>query len=226
MPCQNRATMTHHARLLCFSCIAAVAFVGAAAFAQSARPMSPRRTATAHVLGTWTNPGKQTFVAGGGNYEGGKWIEVSYGSPIKRGRTLFGSGPDYGKALLLGTPIWRAGADVTTRLNTEVPLTFGATTVPAGEYSLFVDLKENNWTFVVSRWAAQQKYDPNNKQELWGSYNYTPDKDVVRAKMKVEPLPHAHEQLLWEFVDMTPRGGSLAVAWDKTMATVPFTFAK
>lgn len=186
--------------------------------------MSPRRTATAHVLGTWTNPGKQTYVAGGGTYEGGKWIEVSYGSPIKRGRSLFGSGAGYGKAVLLDTPIWRAGADVTTRLKSEVPLTFGTTTVPAGEYSLFVDLKENNWTFVVSKWAAQQKYDPNNKQELWGSYGYTPDKDVVRVKMKLETLPHSYEQLSWEFVDMTPRGGALALAWDKTMATVPFTF--
>ena len=197
----------------------------AVAYAQSARPLSPRGSASAHVAGTWTNPGKQTYVAGGGNYEGGKWIDVTYGSPVKRGRPLFVAGPDYGKAVLLDTPIWRAGADVSTRLKTEVPLKFGTTVIPPGEYSLFVDLKENNWTFVVSRWGAQQKYDPNNKQELWGSYGYTPDKDVVRVKMKLEAVLHSHEQLTWEFVDMTPRGGSLALTWDKTMATVPFTIA-
>ena len=204
--------------------VVAVAMLCAAGSAQGPRPMSPRRTSSAHVLGKWTDVGKQTFVAGGGNYDGGKWIEVSYGSPIKRGRALFGSGADYGKAVLLDTPIWRAGADVSTRLKSETPLKFATTTVAPGEYSLFVDLKENNWTFVVSRWGAQQKYDPNNKQDLWGSYGYTPGKDVVRVRMKVETLAHSHEQLSWEFVDMTRQGGTLALTWDKTMATVPFTF--
>jgi hypothetical protein len=192
-------------------------------FAQGARPMSPQGTASAQVLGKWTNPGKQTFAVGGGNYEGGKWIDITSGRPIKRGRDVFGSGADYGKAMLLGAPIWRAGADVSTRLKTEAPLKIGTATVPPGEYTLFVDLKENDWTFVVSRWAAQLKYDPNNKTELWGAYNYTPDKDVVRTKMKLEGLPHSHEQLTWEFVDMTPTGGTIALTWDKTMATVPFT---
>ena len=41
--------------------------------------------------------GKQTFAAGGGNYEGGKWIEITSGRPIKRGRDVFGSGANYGK---------------------------------------------------------------------------------------------------------------------------------
>ena len=207
------------------SCLLAGVFAASLVYAQSGRPLSPRRTATAHVLGTWTDVGKQTYVAGGGTYTGGKWIEVSYGSPIKRGRTLFGTGANYAKAVMLDTPIWRAGADQTTRLKTEVPLKFGTTVVPPGEYSLFVDLKEHDWTFVVSRWPAQQKYDPNNKTELWGSYGYTPDKDVVRVKMKLETLPHSQEQLTWEFVDITPQGGALALSWDRTLATVPFTFS-
>ncbi len=212
--------------VLLASCAIAAAALCAGGAAQGGHPMSPRRSSSANVGGTWTNPGKRTFAAGGGTYEGGKWIDVSYGSPLKRGRTVFGSGADYGKSLLIGAPIWRAGADVSTRLATEVPLTFGATAVPPGEYSLFVDLKDHDWTFVVSRWGAQQKYDPNNSQELWGAYNYTPDKDVVRVKMKVETLSHAHEQLSWEFVDMTPTGGALALTWDTAMGVVPFTFAR
>lgn len=214
----------HRSTVTWGACAAAFALVCIAGFAQERRAMSPQRTASAHVLGKWTDVGKQTFVAGGGTYEGGKWIEVTYGSPIKRGRTLFGTGPDYAKGLLLGTPIWRAGADVSTRLKTEVPLTFGTVTVPPGEYTLFVDLKPNDWTFVVSRWPAQLKYDANNRAALWGSYNYTPDKDVVRVKMKLEAQPHSHEQLSWEFLDVTGKGGALALTWDKMTALVPFTF--
>lgn len=216
--------MKHFTKALCAAFVAAAVFAAGVVFAQGNRPLSPRRTATAHVLGTWTDVGKQTYVAGGGTYTGGKWIEISYGSPIKRGRTLFGTGANYAKAIMLDTPIWRAGADVTTRLKSEVPLKVGTKVVPAGEYSVFIDLKENDWTFVLSSWPAQQKYDPNNKTELWGSYGYTPDKDVVRAKMKLETLTHSHEQLTWEFVDITKQGGGLALTWDKTMATVPFAF--
>jgi hypothetical protein len=192
--------------------------------AQQGRPMSPRGTSAAHVLGTWTTGGRQTFAAGRGTYQDGKWIEIEYGRPLTRGRAIFGSGADYGASLLIGAPIWRAGADVTTRLRTEVPLTIGGRKVSAGEYSVFIDLKENNWTFVLSTWPAQQKYDPNNKDALWGAYNYTPDKDVVRTKMTLETLRHAQEQLSWEFVDVTSAGGSLALAWDRTQALVGFAF--
>jgi hypothetical protein len=191
--------------------------------AQDNRPMSPTGTAAAQVLGKWVKPaGRGAFTLGGENYEGGKWIEITYGRPLQRGRDLWGSGANYGKSSLVGAPIWRAGANVTTRLKTEVPLVINGKTVAPGEYSLFIDLKENNWTLVVSSWPAQTKYDPNNKGALWGAYNYTPDKDVVRVPMKLETLPHGHEQLTWEFVDMSNASGAMAITWDKTMASVPF----
>jgi hypothetical protein len=41
--------------------------------------------------------------------------------------------------------------------------------------------------------------------------------------MKVESLPFSVEQLTWSFVDMTADGGRMAIAWAKTMASVPFT---
>jgi hypothetical protein len=199
-----------------------VAAGGGALVAQNARAMSPRGDASAQVLGKWVTGGR-SFAVGGGTYQDGKWIDITYGRPLKRGRDLFGSGADYGKGTLIGPqPIWRAGADVTTQLKTEVPLSIGGKTVAPGEYSLFVDLKEHNWTFVVSRWAAQQKYDPNNHDALWGAYYYTPDKDVLRAPMTLETLPHSREQLTWEFLDMTPTGGVIALSWDKTLATIAF----
>ena len=95
-------------------------------------------------------------------------------------------------------------------------------TVPVGEYSLFIDLKPNNWTFVVSTWPAQTRFDPNNKDALWGSYNYTPDKDVVRAPMTLTTLPASIEQLTWVFSDMSDAGGKMTIMWDKNMASVPF----
>jgi len=204
---------------------ALIALLAGAGLAQEKRPLSPSGSAAAQVLGHWVKSDKPTYAVGNNKYEGGKWIDVTYGRPLKRGRDIFGSGADYGKGTLLGAPIWRAGANVSTRLKSEVALRIGGKTVPAGEYSLFIDLKENAWTLVVSSWPAQQTYDANNKDALWGSYGYTPDKDVVRVPMKLETLPHSVEQLTWSFIDMTDTGGSLAIVWGNTLASVPFEAA-
>ena len=205
-----------------FVAAAAVLLAAPLVVAQNTREMSPAGSASAQVLGKWVKGSGRQFTLGGDSYQGGKWIDITYGRPLKRGRDLFGSGANYGKDALVGAPIWRAGANVTTRLKSEVPLVLGGKTIPAGEYSLFIELKENDWTLVVSTWPAQQKYDPNNKDALWGAYNYTPDRDVVRVKMKLETLPHAFEQLSWEFLDMTDTGGSMAIVWGTTLASVPF----
>src|SRR3954471_4467782 len=162
-------------RTLLASLVALVA-MGTAAVGQG-RLASPEGSAATEIGGKYTKGGDEPV------YEGGKWIEITYGRPIKRGRDLWGSGADYGKNLLAGAPIWRAGANVTTRLKTELPLVVAGKPVAPGQYSLFIDLKPNNWTLVVSSWAAQSTYDPTNREALWGSYGYTPAKDVVRAPM-------------------------------------------
>lgn len=202
---------------------AATMIVSAAMMAQTGRPMSPDGTAAAQVLGKWVAPaGQRAFTLGGATYQGGKWIEMTFGRPLRRGRDLWGTGPNYGKDALVGAPIWRAGANVTTRLKSEVPLVIEGKTVPAGEYSVFIDLKQTGWTLVLSSLAIQPKYDPAEKVAVWGAYNYTPDKDVIRVAMKLETLPHSHEQLTWEFVDLTDTSGALALTWGNTMASVPF----
>jgi len=63
---------------------------------------------------------------------------------------------------------------------------FGEKSVAPGEYSLFVDLKSpREWTLIISSWAAQAKFNPQDKDALWGAYGYTPDKDVARVPMTV-----------------------------------------
>ena len=158
------------------------------------------------------------------------WIEITFGRPLQRGRDLFGSGPNYGKAANdVGTanfpapPVWRAGSNVSTQLKTEATLVFGDKTVPAGEYTMFIDLKNaQEWTLIISRWPAQKKFDAKDKTSLWGAYGYTPDKDVARIPMKVDALPFAVDQLTWSFVDMTPEGGRMVLMWGKTIASATF----
>jgi hypothetical protein len=41
--------------------------------------------------------------------------------------------------------------------------------------------------------------------------------------MTMSELPFSMDQLTWSFIDMSDRGGRLALMWDKTMAAVPFS---
>lgn len=192
--------------------LAMTAFVAA----QGGRPASPAGTAATEV------GGKYDPKAAEPTYQGGKWIEITYGRPIKRGRDVFG-GAKYGQIANPDAPVWRAGANNTTQLKTEVPLMINGKKVEPGTYTMFINLRPNNWTLIVSNWKAQTHYDPKNTAEIWGAYGYTPDKDVVRAPMTLGTLPFSVEQLTWDFTDMSDAGGKLTIMWDKVVASVPFT---
>jgi len=201
-------------RCVAFASLAVLFALTTAASAQENRPASPRGSAQTQVGGTWK----------GDKYEGGKWIEIDYGRPIKRQRqTLFGAGPEYGAKLSGGAPVWRAGANQTSRLHTEVPLTLGGKKLAAGDYSLFIELKENGWTLILSTQEPMKAYDPKEKKLIWGSYGYDAKQDVLRAPMKLTQAPRSVDQLTMRFLDVTEKGGTLEVAWDTQDATVDFT---
>jgi len=196
---------------------AAALAMSALVFAQGSRPASPAGTAAVEV------GGKYDPKAAEPTYQGGKWIEITYGRPIRRGRdVLGGEGANYGKVANPDAPVWRAGANNTTQLKTEVPMVINGKTIAPGTYTMFIDLKPNNWTLVVSNWKAQVRYDPKNTAEVYGAYGYTPEKDVVRAPMTLGTLPFSVEQLTWDFTDMSDAGGKLTIMWDKVVASVPF----
>jgi hypothetical protein len=204
-----------------FSVAALSIAIGTLVSAQGGRPASPAGAAAAQVGGKYVEGSE------GPEYRGGKWIEITSGRPIKRGRdVLGGAGANYGKVANPDAPVWRAGANNTTQLKTEVPLVINNKTVAPGTYTMFIDLKPNNWTLIVSTWKAQERYDPKNTAELFGAYGYTPDKDVVRAPMTFATLPFSMEQLTWAFTDMSDAGGKITIMWDKAVASVPFRVAQ
>ena len=185
------------------------------------RPASPAGSAATEIGGKYDTSGAEPV------YKGGKWIEITAGRPIKRGRDVFGgAGDKYGKVANPDAPVWRAGANNTTQLNTEVPLVINGKTVAPGTYTMFIDLKPNAWTLIISNWKAAPRFVTDNDSqktgEVYGAYGYTPDKDVVRAPMKMTTLPFSVDQLTWEFTDVSDTAGSMTIMWDKTAASVPF----
>jgi hypothetical protein len=186
------------------------------------KPLSPSGKAATQIGGTWTAPS-----GGAPQYPGGKWIEVDYGRPILRGRrNIFGSGADYGNAVDAGASLWRAGAGPTTKLSTEAPLVIAGKTLPPGTYDVLVDLKESGWTLILSTQKTQDKYDPNEKVAMWGSFGYDPKFDVLRAPMTLSRLAHSVDQFTISFLDMTDAGGKLAMEWETTAALLDFSIAR
>jgi hypothetical protein len=94
--------------------LAASLAMTALVWAQGGRPASPTGTAATEVGGKYDNAAEPT-------YKGGKWIEITYGRPIKRGRDVpGGTGDKYGR---WRTPTRRSGAPArtSTQPKTEVP---------------------------------------------------------------------------------------------------------
>lgn len=182
------------------------------------RPMSPPGTAATQVGGRWTKDAEGEM-----RYSDGKWIEVTYARPILRAReNIFGQGAEYGKTVAGDSPVWRAGANATTRLKTEVPLEIAGKRIAPGEYSVFVDLKEPGWTLILSGQPNQMKYDPSDKTATWGAYNYDPKHDVVRAPMKMMKPAVSVDQFTIGFVDVSDKAGKLAMAWGRDAGVVEF----
>ena len=149
---------------------------------------------------------------------------MDYGRPVLRGReNIFGAVSEYGKTVNHTGPVWRAGANETTRLVTQVPLVIGGKTIEAGEYNVLVELKEKAWTLVLSNQPVQPTFDANDKVRLLGSTNYDPKFDLVRAPMRLTTSPVSIEQFTIGFADVKPDRGSLYMAWERTIATVDFT---
>src|SRR5215813_11806243 len=94
--------------------------------AQQKKP-SPDAYAATQVGGHYVGASEPDYVDG-------KWIEISYGGPIKRGRDLWGSGPTYGLLLNNGAPVWRAGADVSSYLMTQARLVISGKAIERAGY--------------------------------------------------------------------------------------------
>jgi len=203
-------------------CSSLAAVAAAQSIPEVKLPPSPPGQAAIQVGGTWTKT-----EDGGQRYDNGKWIVVNYSRPTLKGRTsIFGSGADYGKAVMAGAPLWRAGANTTTTITTQVPLMIGGKRLEPGVYNLLVELKPDAWTLVVTTQERQASFDPNDKVRLSGANNYDPKFDVVRTAMKMDSVDRKLEEFTITFLTLSDREFLLALAWENTIACATIAIAK
>ncbi len=132
---------------------------------------------------------------------GGKTIKTDYSSPRLKGRKMVGGQDPYGQ-------VWRNGANSATTFVTSADVVVGGTTVPAGNYTLFILPTEQKWTLII-----------NKKTGEWGiPYKYESD-ELARIDMKMS-MPQSPVENFTIAYDKTSTGCTLREDWDKTRATV------
>jgi hypothetical protein len=143
---------------------------------------------------------------------GGKTISIAYSAPAVNGRVgkLFGKDGTIGSDQ--GYPVWRAGANAATALHTDAALDLGGLTVPAGDYTLFVNLANlGSWELIVNKQTGQSGLEYDGKQ------------DLGRVKMTMSKPPALVEQMKFTLSDAGGKKGKLTLAWENVIASVNFT---
>ncbi len=132
----------------------------------------------------------------------GAVFDVSYGSPQKRGRKLFGGIVPYGQR-------WRTGANRAAHFKTSKSLSVGDLHVPAGEYTLFTIPEADGGTLII------------NKQTGQNGRTYDEARDLGRVPMSVSEQGESIEGFTI-LVEETKAGGVLKLIWGNTVYSVDF----
>lgn len=124
-------------------------------------------------------------------------ITVNYGSPSVKGRTIWGDLVPYDK-------VWRTGANKCTSITLSSDANINGQTLAAGTYGLFTIPGESEWVVIF-----------NENSSMWGSGDYSEDKDALRVSVSPQNLEETQEAM--EFmVD----GENLVLKWDKVAVPV------
>ncbi len=127
-----------------------------------------------------------------------KLVKVIYSRPQLNGRDLMKLAP--------AEKIWRTGANEAAEITFYKDVIFGGKELKAGTYSLFtIPSYSGDWTVII-----------NKARNVWGSYYYQQDQDVVRVSGKTSKT----EKNIEAFSMMFDKNMTLKMGWGKTVVSV------
>ena len=127
-----------------------------------------------------------------------KLVKVIYSRPQLKGRDLVKLAPP-GK-------VWRTGANEATEITFYNDVIFGGKALKAGTYSLFtIPSYKGDWTVII-----------NKARNVWGSYYYNQDLDIIRVTGKIS----TNEENIEAFSMMFDKDMTLKIGWGKTVVSV------
>ena len=127
-----------------------------------------------------------------------KIVKVIYSRPQLKGRDLVKLAPP--------EKVWRTGANEAVEIIFYKDVIFGGKALKAGTYSLFtIPSLEGDWTVII-----------NSARNVWGSYYYKQDQDVIRVSGKTSTT----EENIEAFSMMFDKDMTLKIGWGKTVVSV------
>lgn len=145
----------------------------------------------------------------------GAQIKIVYGRPYTKDpkssemRKIWGGLVPFGQ-------VWRMGADEATLLTTDKDIEIGATKIPAGSYSLYLQPEEN----------GPAKLLVNKQTGQWGT-KHDESQDFAKIDMTKNPLsPAVHQFTIALEKNADGTGGKLRLDWETTEFTAPVKVAK
>jgi hypothetical protein len=135
----------------------------------------------------------------------GKTVSVEYGRPSLRGRTtdaMLGELPAGG--------FWRMGSNKSTTFKTEIDLAFGDVSVPAGEYSIWMQRQEDNsWKLVFNKQHGQ-----------WGT-QHDASQDFASVPL-TQSTPVSPAEMVTITLSKASGGGTLTIQWGTLEVSASF----
>jgi hypothetical protein len=136
----------------------------------------------------------------------GDTIKISYGSPAKRGRKVFGGIVPYDS-------VWRTGANSPSKIKLPYAIRIGKTIVPTGIYSLYTIPHTDGWKVIFNTDLEQWPTDPNRSA------------DFAMVSIKTRAPKRPSERFIIT-IEPAAKGGILSFTWDDTEAFTPFEVLK
>jgi len=153
-------------------------------------------------FGRYTSPPAKASVS-----IDGKQITVDYYAPSMHGRKVMGGLVPFGE-------VWCTGANWATKITTDADLDIGGLKLAKGSYSIWTLPNEKDWTLIINKQTGQFHLD------------YEQDRDLGRTKMNVKTLPSPVETFKIQLSQAGPGKGTLALLWENTEASIPFTLVR
>tara|TARA_B100001094_G_scaffold6515_1_gene5808 strand:+ start:9198 stop:9731 length:534 start_codon:yes stop_codon:yes gene_type:complete len=127
-----------------------------------------------------------------------KIVKVTYSRPQLNGRDLLKLAP--------AEKIWRTGANEAAEITFYKNVIFGGKALKAGTYSLFtIPSASGDWTVII-----------NSARNVWGSYYYRQDQDVIRVSGKTSKS----DENIEAFSMMFDKDMTLKMGWGMTVISV------
>jgi tetratricopeptide (TPR) repeat protein len=104
---------------------------------------------------------------------------------------------------------WRAGANENTIIEFDHDVKIEGQNLPQGKYGFFIAYHPSESIVIFSK-----------RSDAWGSFFYDEKDDILRVKVKPQPLENSIENLEYRFSNETPNSAIISLSWEKL--SIPF----